>query len=80
MTDTAPRQVERPSGPAGSGLGHESRGRDHEGHADGDVDEEDPSPRRELGQHPAQQQPHGAAAGRDRAPDRQRLRAVVRRR
>ena len=42
------------------------------------VDEEDPSPRREIGQHPTQQEPHGAATGGDRAPDRQRLRAILR--
>jgi hypothetical protein len=44
--------------------------RQHEG-ADQHVNEEDPAPAQHLDDHPAEQQPHGPAGSRDRAPDRE---------
>ena len=47
------------------------------GEADRHVDEEDPLPAQQVGEDAAEQQAEGAAAGRDRAPDAERLRALL---
>ena len=57
-------------------LRHEAQRQQPGGDADGHVDEEDPLPREQLGQHAAQQQAERGAARGDRAPDAERLRAV----
>ena len=44
---------------------------------DRDVDDEDPRPRGELGEHAAEEQADRAAAGGDRAPDAERLGALI---
>jgi hypothetical protein len=45
--------------------------------ADRHVHEEDPLPRQQVGEDPAQQKAEGGAAGGDRAPDAERLRALL---
>jgi hypothetical protein len=60
----------------GERLGDEAPGESGGGEADRHVDEEDPLPRERAGEDPAEQQAEGAAAGRDRTPDAERLRAL----
>ena len=71
------RQVDAALAVRRPGLGHVADREQRRGDADRDVDEEDPLPAEQVGQHAAEQQAERAAARRDRAPDAERLRPVL---
>src|SRR5258708_5849107 len=71
-------QIECPVFHHGTRFRNVLGGRDGKGSADGHVDEEDPSPGREVGDDAAQQEADCASAGGDTAPDGQRRGALLR--
>ena len=64
------------AGPLVPALRHEAQGPDDGEHGDRDVDEEHPAPGGVLGEHAAEDQAEGRAAGGDRCPDAERAVAL----
>jgi hypothetical protein len=61
----------------GPAAGHQTKGAEQDQRADGQVDEQHPAPSRALGQHTAEEHPGRRGQAGDRAPDAERLVAVV---
>ena len=77
MTLTAPGRSTLSGRFGGPRLRHVADRERHRGEADRHVDEEDPLPAEQVGEDAAEEQAEGAAAGRDCAPDAERLRALL---
>jgi hypothetical protein len=75
--DVQPRRA--PAAVGSARLGQPDQPGDDPGHADRDIDEQDPSPGQRRGQHAAEDRPGGPARSGDRAPDPERPGPALRR-